>query len=286
LPITFGDGNAFFISKIFCFTRKREIVMKSRFFIAGVFILIAGLMLSKNGIDGFRQARQSEHWPITHGIVLHADATEPKNNRETFNKRFTYEYVVNGTTYKGHTLFFGQNIGDVRFISAEYSTGNKVDVFYDPSNPGISVLQPSEKGKTILILIVGAGLFVVGAGVMLLNRRSMRKIRVTGCNDLGLILMGQIVLSWGDIETFGKIDKPMRTGTITYYFITEKTRPKEKVQMPSISDNFLDVLMWGQSIPVSFLKDRENRRRQLRIKIFEQAKKVPHLHFLKQVAFL
>jgi hypothetical protein len=75
-----------------------------------------------------------------------------------------YRYTVEGRTYRGGLLSFGKGLFESESTTlARYPQGAQVDVFYDPKDPALAVLDPGPAPATGYALLAGLGL--VGFGV-------------------------------------------------------------------------------------------------------------------------
>ena len=68
---------------------------------------------------------------------------QPYGN-DSYTLRFRYEFNVGGSRYEGTQITAGDAVDTRRFGEFRnlYRAGNTVAVYYDPSNPGRSVLEP------------------------------------------------------------------------------------------------------------------------------------------------
>ncbi len=99
--------------------------------------------------DASAVASASMDWPRVAGLVTHSDlhgrqrevtdvhAANPKVD-------VSYEYVVDNKLYRNDVVRFDQQLLPVKrkeILVGSYPSGKRVDVFYDPENPGNSVLE-------------------------------------------------------------------------------------------------------------------------------------------------
>ena len=126
----------------------------------------------------------SYRWPSVTGDVL---GTETKNYIDSQNNvlycgRVSYRYVVQGKGYTSDLTDLGP--GTKRSTVAEsladvsgFQRGAKVEVFYDPSDPGIGVLEKGISAVEQLILLVLATGSVIGSFVAFFTLRSWLRTR-------------------------------------------------------------------------------------------------------------
>tara|TARA_R110002050_G_scaffold106801_3_gene216874 strand:+ start:9614 stop:10099 length:486 start_codon:yes stop_codon:yes gene_type:complete len=135
----------------------------SQFQIAG---LVLQLVLLPFLFTTFRRwwwAKQSHQWPKVKGVVT-------KGLDFPISKiiDFIYTYELNGTTYTGKKPFFANSFKNLNQkkasgLIAKYVQGKQLTVFYNPSNPGISTLEPGRKDGVMEALLLLSMLFSLGA---------------------------------------------------------------------------------------------------------------------------
>lgn len=123
--------------------------------------LIAVPFLVSNGRNLWLAA-QSKHWSKTKGIVVRGLDYSLSGILE-----FLYSYEINGTTHEGKTPFFAnsyKNLGRKKSwdLIEKYSEGKQIDVFYNPSNPKLSTLEPGRKDGIVSSLLLMVLLFTIG----------------------------------------------------------------------------------------------------------------------------
>jgi len=116
--------------------------------IMNVFTFLAGVAAIVWGIYGMQS--NSSNWPSVEGQIM--SSTGPDYSSDLSNENSTYDYIVDGTTYTSS-------------CGTAYDVGTKVTVYYDPADPGVSVLS---KGEMEFYGCIGFifGLFAVG-GIIL-----------------------------------------------------------------------------------------------------------------------
>jgi Protein of unknown function (DUF3592) len=135
--------------------------------LALVLVLAGGGLLSLT-LPKLVVAYHNQTWPSVIGQVLEArwDNKLVSKNAARPNFKFTpkieYSYTVNNTEYKSTTIRLNsfdeldRKLGITKLT--QYPTGRKVAVYYNPSNPGVSCLEPE---KPTLISVLGLILGVV-----------------------------------------------------------------------------------------------------------------------------
>ena len=137
----------------------------------GVLIMYAALRLSRLG-------RETRHFTRTLGRVLAADVEElPAASEEgwpRFRAKVRYAFEARGQTYESSQVSVGAPRGaessdarEARRWAERYPAGSPVDVWFDPADPGRSVLVrdvPRAQvlvGASIGIALVGVGMFAL-----------------------------------------------------------------------------------------------------------------------------
>ena len=107
------------------------------------------------------RGNRSKSWPMVPGLITNSSVREwfdeGMQGPEVYTRGSTqyeadiiYKYEIHNQTYNAKridTSFRGENRGlkRSRSISEKYSSGKPVQVYYDPGNPHISVLEPGFK---------------------------------------------------------------------------------------------------------------------------------------------
>ncbi|KAA0258296.1 MAG: DUF3592 domain-containing protein [Chloroflexi bacterium] len=131
----------------------------------GLFIIAKTLFEINNG-------NASRKWSTTQGVVTHSGefTTHRVSDgimRKSTSSFFQYEYTVNGEKQIGTRIFFGDTfISLFSFLAAKgaiekYKEGQTVTVYYNPSNPQNSVLEPGAKWQAFAALVLGVVLVIV-----------------------------------------------------------------------------------------------------------------------------
>ncbi len=137
-----------------------------------IFLLVGG-GLSWWGWNILQDARASASWPTVDGRVTRSEVTESTDadGGDSYSPEVTYEYQVNNRSYENSTIKFGENSYSSRRraeeIAATYPVGQRVNVSYDPNEPGQSVLEPGVTGGSYIVLGIGA-LFVAVSLIILI----------------------------------------------------------------------------------------------------------------------
>jgi len=115
-----------------------------------------GVILLGLGIYSLRGVVVSRGWATTDGLVVKSDTVPGRRGALRADVRYTYS--VAGRS------FTGTRIGEVFFADGEelvsrYPVGARIRVYYDPGDPGSSLLQRT--GLYRGLLAAGAGLIMI-----------------------------------------------------------------------------------------------------------------------------
>jgi hypothetical protein len=139
--------------------------------IVAIPLVIVALVFIYLALRASRQAGVSKNWPATTGKII-ASGIEPRRSRSgsgsgtSYYPVVQYQYVIDGRTYMGNRITFGNQVGYGWTNMAQkqvdqYPPGANVAVFYDPNDPGMAVLERTGGASTkiywgiaILMLVI------------------------------------------------------------------------------------------------------------------------------------
>jgi hypothetical protein len=140
--------------------------------IVAIPLVIVALVFIYLALRGSRQAGVSKNWPATTGKII-ASGIEPRRSHSgsggtstTYVPVVQYQYMIDGRTYMGNRITFGNQVGYGWTNMAQkqvdqYPPGANVAVFYDPNDPGMAVLERTGGASTkiywgiaILMLVI------------------------------------------------------------------------------------------------------------------------------------
>lgn len=130
-----------------------------------------GLVIFLFNLRSIILANSSKNWKKTRGKVLLSELNVIKNTGETdrsFSPKVKYQYKVNNREYISTRIYFGNKIASsfkkrksLRIID-NYPNDKVIEVFYNPMNENLSVLEPGVKSEPVSLLIVGIIFTVLG----------------------------------------------------------------------------------------------------------------------------
>jgi hypothetical protein len=92
-------------------------------------------------------------WPSVKGAVLSNALKTIRNGRwgkgaETYSVNLLYRYAIGGTTYDNSRISWGIKSADLtpdipEAFVREYPAGHAIDVFYDPAQPAMAMIDPA-----------------------------------------------------------------------------------------------------------------------------------------------
>ena len=110
--------------------------------------IACGLILA--GRLTLRRGAETKAWPAVEGVVLDsAIAADRDGGRQRFRPVVRYRYEVAGQRYEGSRIQWAAREGFRKYTRARrmldrYRSGTAIKVHYDPSRPGMAVLQPGD----------------------------------------------------------------------------------------------------------------------------------------------
>jgi hypothetical protein len=144
---------------------------------AAALLLFMGLFALRMGFAQKSLAEQAAKWPVAPGRIESSGLQALRNYsgyrrwRTVFKSRIVYSYGVAGQRYSVDRVTFGATVtaslpGLVGGQARNYVEGSKVDVHYDPANPGSAVLECRVRGLWLLWVcaagFLGGAAFLVG----------------------------------------------------------------------------------------------------------------------------
>lgn len=131
----------------------------------GLAILLGGLLLMRRQV---MIALRSTTWPSTAGTVVAVDrvyAGSGEDGESSYNEKVEYSYAVDGREYRGNLVAALSTLKSAKQVQAAleaHPVGSMVEVYFDPDDPAVCLLEPGLSG------FAKAGLVVYVACVILL----------------------------------------------------------------------------------------------------------------------
>jgi hypothetical protein len=157
--------------------------------LGAIFVVVGGILLAL-GVNNYRDGEATKSWESTSARVLSADVREDvdtkrdsngrSRTRTTYKPVIRYEYMVDGNSYQGNRIRFGDyQGGEDRAYDAinRYPAGSNVPVYYDPANPGDAVLeQGADQTGVYLFGGIGGGFVIIGLAALALGGIFYRRV--------------------------------------------------------------------------------------------------------------
>lgn len=128
-----------------------------------------GLVLLVFAIKLMRYGRASLYWKAVEGEILstnHFIETGGSSGSHKVNKLVVeYRYVIAGNEYKNDTISYKWTNKNVSSEREKYYAGKKLEVFVNPLNENLSVLEPGIDISNYVAII--AAIFFISAGILL-----------------------------------------------------------------------------------------------------------------------
>jgi hypothetical protein len=170
----------------------------------GVVVLI-GLGIFSLGARNLWRAVASTHWPTVPATVVESSTQVSggsRNSMYTANLKFQYE--VNGHSYGTDQIYIGQTVGsgdasETELRRLRYPMGDRVTVFYDPSDPSIASVHPGFQAEVLWLPGAGLAFLVPTLMAFVLFRSSFEGTSGMG---VGLAIFSLVFMTVGCIILF------------------------------------------------------------------------------------
>ena len=143
--------------------------------IFGAVFILVGLATAMLFLGRIRKAKASRHWPTVAGELIQADLRRVevevtiRDHASALVTDFRYRYRVKGQDFEGRRVTFSDLVnkrkGSLERLLDEYRKQKSIRVYYNPENPGESVLKPGTSFYNFTPLItslafIACGLFI------------------------------------------------------------------------------------------------------------------------------
>jgi hypothetical protein len=127
-----------------------------------IWAIMTGLRM---GMEGW----QAKSWPLAKGRMIKSRFSEYRTKNGIRIARLCldidYLYMVNDKIFEGRRYDAGWKCfaseDNIKDIIKRYPTGREIKVYYNPSNPSISMIQPGIPWASFLLCGVGIIIFTV-----------------------------------------------------------------------------------------------------------------------------
>lgn len=155
---------------------------------AGALFILLGLLITPLSVYTWMQASGSANWPTAAGTIVNSHMSEHQvyqrrvGTRTQYRVEVQYQYQASGSTLIGSRVGYSEDLtfGDRQQAMASrdrYQPGTKVAVYYHPSDPTFSLIEPGAKFVDQLFPIIMAGVTLLGVALFMGGRHLVRASR-------------------------------------------------------------------------------------------------------------
>ncbi|MDP3792723.1 MAG: DUF3592 domain-containing protein [bacterium] len=162
-------------------SNAKQMTPRQALFIMPIFAVVGIALTIFWGIPTARNAMESKNWPSTDGRITISDVSKNYDSEDdsvTYGAKVTYNYTVNGMIYMGGTVAFGDysssDPSHAGGIVSRYPVGKSVKVYYDPSDPKTSALEPGAGWSSFVGLMAGIAFAAIGVVGFFFARKKLR----------------------------------------------------------------------------------------------------------------
>lgn len=127
--------------------------------IVGVMLIVgAWLTYTHFSVPMAEEAKASESWPSTPGVITRSDVDQSIDDGKTmYAAEISYDFTVGNKSYSGNRISLTSgnsktsSLRKVKKDLQKYPVGEKVTVYYDPELPNNAVLQTGADFFTYII---------------------------------------------------------------------------------------------------------------------------------------
>ena len=151
----------------------------------GALSLMGAIIMITGSMYVLLQSTDQSFWHQTTGTVLLSRIkTNPPGSAHSSQELFTYEYEVNGQSFRSDRYSFASGGGDRTVAIKKYKRGDTVNVFYKPTDPSIAVLKIESPGLFVYLVLLAGFLCLLGAAGCLLAQNFMALFSLSGVQSI------------------------------------------------------------------------------------------------------
>lgn len=144
-----------------------------------VVLLVFGLIIGGVGLYRYNLGKKSAAWPAVKGKMTYARAVPTTvNKKQEYRLSVKYRYTVDGKFYIGERVTASDNYQKTRSsandVLKKYPVGGEVSVYYNPANPGSSVLKTGVNKNVSLPLGIAAICFLLAVAIIVSELKKKR----------------------------------------------------------------------------------------------------------------
>jgi hypothetical protein len=137
--------------------------------------IVVGAVAAGSALAGVRRTSRTRSWPAVAGEILEAEVAPVSGGRGgSYRVAFRYRYAVDGRKYEGtREDAAGGEIHDTQDAAMAHAMrcapGTPVEVYYDPHEPHVAVLERAAAEGVVLRGAIGVAALVYGTVTLLLR---------------------------------------------------------------------------------------------------------------------
>ena len=150
-----------------------------------LFIGLSIIFFAQGGMILYK-AFNSAKWPAAAGTIVSSNVSHHLGGKSApySSPDITYRYKVGPTIYFNDNIAYAplnsSNESKVRQITDRYPVGQVVTVYYDPSNPRDSVLEPGVAADSWTKVLAGILFLIISGGIALFPKVNIKnKVSIT-----------------------------------------------------------------------------------------------------------
>ncbi|MCM8538379.1 MAG: DUF3592 domain-containing protein [Lentisphaeraceae bacterium] len=127
--------------------------------------IVFGSSVSYFGFTNGKNGKESPSWPTVNGTVTRSKVKFSSNG---YFPSIMYRYTIDGKEYETFGIDYGRIVEGsqahafAKNIVKRFPLGSQVDVYYDPLDPGESVLIPGGTSASWFIVAFGGVFIFIG----------------------------------------------------------------------------------------------------------------------------
>lgn len=141
--------------------------------LVGEIFLLVGVAVGAVIVWQLIKGMRSKNWPTALGVVTDAQVSMHYDDEGTrmYKPEVAYRYDADGLEYNGNKRTFGEysssNRRRAEKIVGQYRPGSQVQVYYNPEDPGVAVLEPGTSWVLAIFLLFPVVFIGIGLAVLL-----------------------------------------------------------------------------------------------------------------------
>jgi hypothetical protein len=142
--------------------------------VAGTLFLVVGFPSAYGAVTAVVRGFSTLVWPRASGFLgsTRVETTLSARGSTLYRPGVSYTYIVNGRTYLGERIYFGNDAywnspGAAERMLSKIATSGPLTVYYRESEPSESVLLRGVRARTVLMLLMSLLFAALGVAILL-----------------------------------------------------------------------------------------------------------------------